>query len=455
MNEKLKNSIFFQLLGYCSYIFFLHISGWLSITLALVPLIFFYFNLSLRSKILVLFFAFLFDYQYSFLTENDREEKYNVIDFFVQKTGQSEYALHAPLIAIGFLLTFYLLASALHKLRKIRTYLVIPFYILITFAIAELMVFSSNQNNLFGLYISGIIGILTKKKWLIFLLALELQARKLRPLEALGGVIIQGPFFRESLSLDNFQSEKVSQFWRGVGISALISFFYLLYYQIQYQIYGIDSPTVLKNNYSMHLACPINFHQPVSLQISFVEFSLCLTGDFFRHTLLRLFLESMILVIPGMMMGFHFPAPYSNFMTAKSWTSFLFKTMHYYSLILFKIFVLEFYNFFFTVRKKKSRELLALSTFMGIVVGGYCYHLSRDYMVPFVRGPDFFQENLFFPPKIFYFSLIGLLCAASALKKSSSSRNYFWLWPMFYLLLYALVRSPYFYSFLNALFKNI
>lgn len=404
-----------------------------------------FFDLTLKSKIIVTVLFFCFDYKYSYTLFNS-SFNFTSVDLFFNRYEHLEYIYSTPIIAFMFLVSMVYLAKILVWLRQIKTYLTIPFFVGLLFILMKLLVVAIDQNNYLGFFVVAWVGLVSKKMWIVFLLALEAQHGKVGWLESFGGVAVPAAAFREKFKLEEYHLPSQDNYWLGVKLSILFIILYCVYFQFQYQINGIFNSFSIINPYSLNLACKnIVFGEIWNISPGRAlgkELACYFTQGVFGGIVKHILLDSMIFFIPGLMMGFRFPVSYQNFLKARSWTSFLFNLFYIYSLILYRIFVIEFYKFILDVTKKRTKFSLPLATFFGVALGGALFHINKDfvylkYFFSLETLDVFFKNTSFYA----YFIIIGATCVISDNLKVRIPKMFTQVMITFYFIIFLIGRS--------------
>lgn len=417
-------------MAYCTYLLYLALSDNWQLTLAVAPLFLIFFNRRYTPWLLLL--CFCLDVNWSMLLVTPFE----TTNVFLR--GSAPY-WQAPLVALSALALLMFIAYLLSSVRKKAKVLTLPFIIGGVILIVESFRLTSLHP------IATVLSLIAKKYWITFLLALEYQYSRISLKDTVAGLVAPSAMFRESFKLDRYEVNLHEGFkWGGI-LSAMTIAGLIIYNQIFYQITGLLSSTVVVNSFSFNLVChsTLTTLAPPEAFTRGELFGCFLANDLFRGIIKHIFLDSMIFVIPGLMMGWRFSLPFSNFMTAKTWPSFLFKLFYYYALIIYRLFTVEFYHLLQLLFKKRSSWHLPLATFFGVFVGGYCFHALKDFAYIQQFTPHSAFTMLFSWNSFTYFFTIALFCAVAEARRRRNQKMKQWLWitNAFYFVMFLFLRS--------------
>jgi hypothetical protein len=410
MNQQ--QSKIFKLLGYLVYLLYLGIAGRFNFTFVLVPLIFLLIPLRTEVRIGIILLFFLFDFDFAYTNES-AYQKFNWVNLFIQQHKTAPYFLLIPLFSLSYLVWIGLFSYCLAYLRKIRSYL--SLFVLCFVLIGCVFVTSkaSSISTLPMFYFFGLTSLICNKIWLIYLLSVEFPyaAQRQNAIQFLGGLVAPGPAFKETNRFEHFQDLSSEGFWRGVRMSAVVVVGYLFLNQLIYQITGNYSSLVVPNQSTLGLVCPtgsriqstyIELFQANELWLCF--FNMEILVGFVRV----LFLDTMILVIPGMMMGLRYHLPFGNFFRVRSWSEFLFKLTYYYSLVIYRIFIVEFRKMMADLAKHSSSFFQYAGPFAGVFVGGIVHHIFKDQYLAYWMGAERFLLASISLAAIIYFTFLSV-----------------------------------------------
>ena len=415
-----------KIAAYCSYIAYLILSDNFLLTLAVVPLILFFVNRSYAPWLLLLFFCFDVDWSMALITP------YGATNTFWGNQTSSFWV--TPFIILSSLALIILLARLLAFLRKKSKAYTLPFILSIAVLIIELFRWTTFHP------LASILSLVAKKYWIMFLLAIEYQYSSLTFKQTVAGLVAPA-IFREFYKVENYEIDGYASLRLGGLLAAITCLAILIYNQVFYQLTGLLTPTVINNSWTLNLVChsSLTTLAPVEAFTKKELLGCFLANDFLQGIIKHIFLDSMIFVIPGLMMGWKFPLPFSNFFTAKNWPNFLYKLFYYYALIIYRLFTVEFYHLLQFLFKKRSPWHLPIATFLGVFVGGYCFHALKDfaYVQQFTSNSIF--TILFSWNSFTYFFTIALFCTLAEIRRRRNKKSSQWLW---------ITNSLYFMSFL-------
>jgi len=342
----------------------------------------------------------------------------------------------ANLLALGALL---LVALGTARIRSVRTYLVIPWYLALS-----VMSYLGYHAHITGasvpsLLAAATIAVFMKKLWLTYLLALELKVSAVASWPRwLEGLALPGPNFREHFSLPAADpTAETAHFWRGVILSALFAVLIVVFCELTYTRYPLIGPA----NYGQLLTCT---YPSLSVDPRYLEVvpRHLLLACFFQIEIVygilkHIFLDGAALVIPALFVGVRLPWPYGNVFTARDWNTFLSRLFVYYSMIVYRVFILEAYKLLRAVfgAQAKGRAITATATGLGVFCGGFLYHANKDFIANYFYSRSSILELIFSAGPLVYFSFLALSCALVALLPPAHRRLHRGLLPLLFVLL--------------------
>jgi hypothetical protein len=105
-----------------------------------------------------------------------------------------------------------------------------------------------------------------------------------------------------------------------------------------------------------------------------------------------------------LLLGYSLPLHFQNIFKARNFGEFFSRLMPYYSYYIVKIFLYPSYHRFRRLKLSKETSY-SLSLAFAIIIGGFCYHLTRDIQFAFEVGAErYFTRYLF--NGLFYFGLL-------------------------------------------------
>lgn len=400
------------------YLLYLYLSNNLFITLAALPLIFLLFNISANWKKRMLILCFLFDSKFSSLIITPfKIFSFNDYFFINHPNASSLLNLLSPLLIFTALVILFSLSWALSKLRNFKTYTTIVFFPLLIYLLIRLFSFSLNDNALLAFSLGFIVSVIAKKIWIVYLLALELgQNKKIEPLNILAGFALPGANFREHFSLQGYQSKETDDsFWAGIKYSFIFVVIIVIFSELTYTYY----PFLKSGSFRITLPCRIDdFSVPINNLSLFRRSYLwgCFLQNEFGYGIIKhVLIDSMIFFIAPLMMGYRLSLPYRNFFKAKDWNNLMSRMFYFYSLIIYRIFIIEIHKLLLDLFKKRNTFFNPIATFLGVAIGGLIYHFVKDfiYILYFEKVA---ASGIYFSSKMqSYFLMTATLCALSTI----------------------------------------
>ena len=414
-------SILLKILGYSVYLFYLYIFRKFHLTYIIVPAVFLIWPLSPKFKTLLLLFFLCLDYSSTFAFLNPYLVTVNGLENYL-KSAPSYFQFFVPAIILFSVAIVFLLGQLHFKIRQIKTYLSIPYIIIMILFMIWAFDYSINSLSLFNLFILTMTLFIAKKFWLIYLLGLERIPLNQFSWSQIKAIAFPGPVTREQFSIENYEVDKEAAFRLAVKLSLIFGMAHLIFNQVVYQLGVVsETPFLIHNNYVVFNKCrlvisPHNIDAVLSLSV--MQRIGCIFIDQGLHGIIRhLFLDTFFFIIVASMMGVRFTFPYGNFFKSKNFLSFMYNVFYYYSIIIFRVFVIEFYHFILDIFNKRSRLFLIPATFLGVVIGGICFHLWADFILIQIQNKEPIWNIISLPHYSFYFGSLGLACVLAEMTK--------------------------------------
>lgn len=449
IQESKFSLILLKVLTYSFYVGYLALSGNLNIALIVTPAIFLFYNFSYRIKLLLMCIFAVLDFKFAFNSKN-LFSRLNFIDDFINTTGDITYSYLSPVIIILAIGGIYFLAQILLKLRNVKTYLQIPFFFFVLYLFNYIFIKFEGKYDVTSFFINGIITYIASKIWVIYLLAIELKFKKTDTLDLIGGVAFPLVFFRETFNLSGYEEqdrEVQSRLYLKaclISIGAILGYFVVA--QTLYQFSSFENTISIANKFAVKLECSQASSYSASKLISMTRLNAwaCFFSSNFLVGFVKVYLlNSLVMVLPMLLLGFNLSLPFSNVLRARSWSSFFSSLFYYYSLIVNRVFVTEIYKFFLDISKKRNEIIRFASTFIGVILCGYCYHMFRDFSLLYKNLKVNIFDLIFRVPVLIYFESLAFLSAFSGLRffnKTKLTNKLGVLEPFFYVFIFILMR---------------
>lgn len=421
INNKLtcffeKDTIFVNSLTFLVYVYFLSISFGLT-PFYVLPVIFrLFFKLDPIKILKVLPLLYLLDTSGSWPIPTEYGN-YSFYTFFKPHFATLRLFLIQLAALIFFSLTSYLVFVRL--LPKSKNKLLIPAAIfiiapLIHFVLLFLMHQTDYKNPLFAFFVLTL-SMFAKKIWLLVLaLQTTIFKKQMTYYQFTQGIFTFSPFSREVFDLNDYTiNHSHLKKYAVLGCLFAISFFYFM------KLFS------LPEYHSDLKVCSGNVSMSVYLSYATSPYLnwYCLTiASFLKGIVKHLLIDTLLLVIPGYLIGLNFTFPFQNFFKSRSFADFFSNTMYYYSLVVNRFFIWELHKAANIFKLPLPKKVLI---FLSVFFAGIYFHLYRDIHYVFIYGMNFFPK-LFNGP-IFYYLLLGFFISFKLkIFKSKYSNIAFW-----------------------------
>ncbi len=414
---------------YILYLFYLKVSQHFEITFAVLPLVFLIPRLNLKNKFYILLLFSCFDFGASYFFLNPYVVTFNPVLHYVESVPYYIKILLAFMFPVFVLIIYWL--GILHSVvRNYKSYYSLFFLSsLIFFSVASVN-YLSEKTDLLSILILSCLIFIFKKFWIIYLCGL-IKNRSLFPsYKDAYGIIFPGPITRENFDITEYTVDRYKGFDKGLRLAAIFLFLHLLFNQLIFSFSDADSGYVLLKSLklnSVQCAGATSGINSILANLSLSSRLFCIFVDQGMFGIVRhVFLDGVFFIVLGLMLGVQFTFPYSNFFKSKNFQSFLYSIFYYYSIIIFRLFVLEFYKLTLDLFKVRKKFFLSLATFLGVVAGGFVFHIWADALFLQVYYGKSLIDVWSFPYYSFYFGSLGLACTLSNFK---FNYNYLRGWP--------------------------
>lgn len=400
-----------------------------------------YFDIPTKNIIFLIPVLYIADFTAPWVTPIEYGH-YSLITFLKTFYNTKElFVLHAAAIIIFSLTTYLILFKLLKNFKNNLSFLMLCLMlILISHYVLLKLNLSPEKINFSSTLVFLIAFLFSKKIWLLFLAKITSNYLGVFSFkEYLIGLFNYSPFYRENFKLDSYIELNENESLKLYVQSALLILFAIAYF---YLLKILTPESIIPEL----MVCPGQVSYEYYLKNIASNYFSCFTiTSFLKGFIKHLFIDTLLLVIPGHLIGLNFRLPFGNFLNAKSFPELLSKSMYYYSLIINRIFIWEISKAF----RLKSRKIsTAIITFISVFVGGLFFHLNRDLNYIIVFGKNYYP-SLFEGP-ILYFFLLSLFMT---LKMRFFKLNIFNV--IFWLVLLLLIRSLNTYYFLEPLTYKI
>jgi hypothetical protein len=264
-------------------------------------------------------------------------------------------------------------------------------------------------------------SVLSKKLWLVFLMAYSFQLLAVNKLELTTSFFIHTNFFREQFNISFYQDKKNDHSLKLLTFSIVgICLFAASYL--------ISKSSMLFNSCSL---------DTFNLKSNFCFMSNRLSKDFLKSILA----EPLIFYLVPLSLGFDMSRPWRNFWTFTNWNNLLSKLFYFYSLLVSTIFIQDFYKFFQSMKFKNRQLKVFLSVFGGVLFGGICFHLLKDFIYSEKTNSKLILFQIFNFRFFIYFLLLALSCATVEVTKGRLNKKANWFIAICLFIFFIVLRS--------------
>ncbi len=408
---------------YVLYIFYLKVSQHYEITFAILPLVFLIPSLSFKNRFYILLLFSCFDFGASYFFLNPYVVTFNPVLHYVESVPYYIKIILAFMFP-AFMLIIYWLGMFHSFIRSYKSYYSLFFLSILLFLAVASVGYFSDKTDLLSITILSCLIYIFKKFWIIYLCGLVKKRSIFPSYNDAYSIIFPGPITRESFDITDYEVEKYKSLDRGLRLAAVFLFLHLLFNQMIYSFSDADSGYVLLRFLKFNSVQCAGTAGGISSMLAHLSISsrlLCIFIDQGMFGIIRhVFLDGVFFVVLGHLLGVRFTFPYSNFFKSKNFQSFLYNIFYYYSIIIFRLFVVEFYKLTLDLFKVRKKYFLSFATFFGVFAGGFIFHIWADALFLQV----FYGKSLFNVWSFSYFSIyfgsLGLACTLSNLKFSNA-----------------------------------
>jgi hypothetical protein len=283
------------------------------------------------------------------------------------------------------------------------------FYLFLFFAFYKFIhAIALGQPTLSQKYLIYLFTQVGKKIWIIFLLATSYHLfEKKSYLDICSSLSIFSANFRESFSLTSYKDESNSSYWNAIKISALFTVVIFLFSNLTYTYMNFP----ISETFRFTLTC-----KPPTLSINpnnLIHFSKSLVlWCFFQNEVVygiirHLLIDSILLFVVPNVLGYRLSFPFGNFLKAKNWNSFMSRMFFFYSMIIYRIFILEFYALLKDIFKINKKSIFKISSILGIFFGAFFYHFFKDFSFFTPSNMKLIVDYPFSPLILLYFTVLA------------------------------------------------
>lgn len=417
---KSYHSKLFLTLSLLFYYIFLYISKNTYFSLFILPLLFLFFDFNIKTKLWLIALLSLFDFPL-LLSFTSPYEISNLYPIVKEKFSISQLILIIPLINLlvfGFtiVLSFFLITLR----RKIFLPNVVFFSCTIILLILGHHLVShidSTTSHLAIIFLS----VLSKKLWLIFLMAYSFQLLAVSKLELTTSFFMHTNFFREQYNISFYHDKKNDHSVKLLTFSIIGIFLFTISYLLSNSTMFFNSCTLDTFNLKSNFCFMINR----------------LSKDFLRSILA----EPLIFYLVPLSLGFDMSRPWRNFWTFTNWNNLLSKLFYFYSLLVSTIFIQDFYKFFQSMNVKNKQLKVFLSVLGGVLFGGICFHLLKDFIFNEKTNSKLILFQIFNFRFFIYFLLLALSCATVEITNGRLNKKANWLIAICLFIFFIILRS--------------
>lgn len=432
-----KNPLISKTILFVLYLYYLSLYFGLTSFYIIPVFLKLYFNIPTQKIIRIIPLLYIADFTAPWITPIEYGH-YSLITFLKNfYTNKELFILHVSAILIFSLITYFILFNLLKNFKNNLFFLAICLMLIV---VSHYVLLNLNLSPEKITHSSAVIFLVTflfsKKIWILYLAKITsnyLNTVNLK--EYLINLFNYSPFYRENFRLESYIEQSENE-----NIKLYVQSFLSVLFAIAYFFFmKFLSPEFFITELAV---CPGQVSYQYYLQNITDNYFTCFTiSSFLKGIIKHLFIDTLLLVIPGHLVGLHFRLPFGNFLKAKSFPELLSQTMYYYTLVINRIFIWEISKY---LRLKSRKVSTALITFVSVFVGGLFFHLNRDlnYIVVFNKN---YYGSLLEGPLLYFFLLSIFMTLKFKLFKLNFLNVLIWLFMLL------IVRSLNTYYFLEPL----